>query len=499
MLAAPNRAVISDSDEIHAGASGIDPNAFPVPQFQSNPNLGDRARNRDWARREKEVYYQLGQHPQPWQYTTQGVNPNFTPPTQNRALQYVRRPEAPTGMLAGRMTPSQALAYTPPRPRGGWRSAPGTMTQYGRVVGQLNRQPTMYNAGGTWPNQYYPGGSNTYIPSWEATGLLIKYTREASYFRINKYAKDIKVPKDQGFYLTLSGEDPYRVVSINDYLWEDSADAPGGRQERQAFGFLPYRTARYCFPFSLGRKSVQQADWPILAEHARMAACKAMTVRTQLNTTVATTAAGWAGPWGNNYAAASNVWSTSPGGAGTCYIQNDINTGMIQIERASGGIVTDEDGLYFTVGPVLARGIAVSPEYRGYIQGSPDALSSLTDHRNPARKYGLAPQLYGLWLVVENAVRVTTPKPGNVPSPPSDSRSYIWPSTNAMISSKPQGFSAEGEQALDFSTLAFRFFEQMTTESKSDPDNRREIGRVVEDYVCRLQAPQTGFLFTGTS
>jgi hypothetical protein len=347
----------------------------------------------------------------------------------------------------------------------------------------------------TWPNQYYPGGSNTYIPSWEATGLIIKYTRNQTYFRINKYVKDIKVPRDQGYYLTLGAEDPYRVVSINDYLWEDSADAPGGRQERQAFGFLPYRTARYCFPFNLGRKSVQQAEWPILAEHAQMAAAKAMTVRTLLNTTLATTAANWTGTWGTNTSAVSGVWSTSA--IASNFIQNDINRALIAVEQASGGIVTDEEALQLTFNPTLARGVAGAPEYKQYIQGSPDALAAITDQRNPNRKYGLAPFLYGLRLVVENAIVVTTPKSGNVPSPPSQSRSYVWPTAHVVISSKPTGITAPDEQTLDFSTFCFRFYEQMTTEQKSDPDNRREVGRVVEDYVAMLQAPQTGYDLTG--
>ena len=101
--------------------------------------------------------------------------------------------------------------------------------------------------------------------------------------------------------------------------------------------------------------------------------------------------------------------------------------------------------------------------------------------------------------MVENAIQVTTPKSGNVPTPPSQARSYVWPTANPVITSRPQGIVAPDEQTLDFSTIAFRFFEQMTTEQKSDPDNRREVGRVVEDYCVTLQAPQTGYLFTGAS
>jgi hypothetical protein len=365
---------------------------------------------------------------------------------------------------------------------------------YNRVLGPQHRQPTMY---ATWPTQYYPGGSNTYIPSWEATGLIVKYTRNPSFFRINKYVKDISVPKDQGYYLTLSGDDPYRIQSLNDYLWEDSADAPGGRQERQAFGFNPYRTARYCFPFSLGQKSVSQAEWPILAEHAAMASAKAMTLRTMINTTLATTSANWTGSWGTNTTAVSGAWTTSS--LTNNYIQKDINIACIAIEQASGGIVTDEDALQITFNPTLARGIATSPEYKTYIQGSPDALAAITDQRNPNRKYGMAPYLYGLGLVVENAIVVTTPKSGNVPSPPAQSRSYIWATQYVNISSKPKGIVAPEEQTLDFSTFCFRFKEQMTVESKNDSDNRREVGRVVEDFTAVLQAPQTGYLLTGAS
>lgn len=483
----PGTAAINDSDRIMVGTGTPPPDALRRPNLPPpNPALGDRMRNRDWAGREQQAYYEMAQAPLPHQYTTNRPHPTFGGGSGNPATQWLAPQGPPTGLVR------RPTVYSAPGVQPGMTRP--TMA-YNRVVGNQNRQPTMYV--GTWPNQYYPGGSNTYIPSWEATGLIIKYTRNASFFRINKYVKDLKVPKDQGYYLTLSGDDPYRVVSVNDYLWEDSVDAPGGRQERQGFGFLPYRTARYCFPFSLGRKSVNQAEWPILAEHAAMMAAKAMTVRTILNTTLATTTANWTGTWGTNYGAVSGVWSTSS--IANSYIQADINTAMIAIEQASGGIVTDEEALQFTINPTTARQIAKSPEYKQYIQGSPDALAAITDQRNPNRKYGLAPYLYGLGLVVENAVRVTTPKPGNVPTPPSNSRSYIWPAANGVISSKPAGIVAAEEQTLDFSTFCFRFYEQMTTEQKSDPDNRREVGRVVEDYTVTLQAPQTGYLFTGIS
>lgn len=487
----PTRAAVHAADQIAVRAGSVNPAAFAhtLPQLPpANPALGNNMRQRDWAGREAQSYYEMGQAPLPYQYTTDRAHPVYGGGSGTPMTQWMPPAGPPTGFEARR----SPVVYSTPGVGGMVRPT----YAYNRVVG-AGASPLMYAAPGTWPAQYYPGGSNTYIPSWEATGLIIKYTRNPSFFRINKYVKEMKVPRDQGYYLTLGGDDPYRVVSINDYLWDDSTDAPGGRQERQAFGFLPYRTARYCFPFNLGRKSVVQAEWPILAEHAAMAAAKAMTVRTMLNTTLATTSANWSGQWGTNYSAVSGVWSTSS--LTNNYIQTDLNAALIAIEQASGGIVTDEEALQLTLNPTLTRGISKSPEYKTYIQGSPDALAAITDQRNPNRKYGMAPFLYGLRLVVENAIRVTTPKPGNVPTQPATSRSYIWASQYACISSKPQGIVASDEQTLDFSTFAFRFYEQMTTEQKSDADNRREVGRVVEDYTVTLQAPQTGYLLTGAS
>jgi hypothetical protein len=453
-----------------------------------NPNLGDSMRQRDWARREAETYYQMRHAPQPYQYTTDRPHPTFGGGSGTPVTQWLAPQGPPTG-FAARQAPvvysAQGVAPGITRPT----------YAYNRVVG-TGRAPTMYTTT-TWPYQAYPGGSNTYIPSWEATGMVIKFTRDADRFRINKYVKDIKVPKDQGYYLTLDADQPYRVVSINDYLWEDSADAPGGRQERMGFAFQPYRTARLCFPFSLGKKSVEQAEWPILAEHGKMMAAKAMTVRTKQMVNLISNSSYWSGLGFTNTGGTAGTWSTSDNT--NVYIQKTLNTALIAIEQASGGIVSDEDALHLTFNPTTARSVAVCPEYRTYIQGSPDALSALTDQRNPNRKYGLAPQLYGLDLVVENAIQVTTPKSGNVASPPAQSRSYIFGSTYALISSKPTGISAEGEQSLDFSTVQFRFYENMSVESKSDPDNRREVGRVVEDYTVSIAAPQTGYLVTGIS
>ncbi len=480
-------ATINGSDRIEVGGGYVPPaDAIPRPNLPPpNPALRDNGqmRNRDWSGREQEAYYQMQHAPLPTQYSRETPHPQFNPAAGTPLTQWLPPGRPPTGFAARSAPVLYSFGGMAPRPT--------------RPTAAYNRtaNPTMY----AWPSQYYPGGSNTYLPSWEATGLLVKFTRDPARFRINKYLKDITIKKDTGYYLTLNAQDPYRIVSVNDYLWEDSVDAPGGRQERQGFGFQYYKTARYCFPFNLGSKSVEQAEWPILAEHAAMQAAKAMTMRTYLNTTLVTTAAQWSGTGFTNTSAVSGAWSNMASNTDN-RIQTDINTAMLAIEIASGGIVTDEEALHITINPTLARAIAKSYEYKQYIQGSPDALAAITDQRNPNRRYGLAPFLYGLALVVENAVLVSTPKSGNVPTQPAQTQSYVWATQYALITSKPEGITqSSGEQNLDFSTICRRAYENMTVESKSDPDNRRQIGRVVEDYTITVQAPQTGYLLTGAS
>jgi hypothetical protein len=450
----PSRAATHTGDAIQVGTGGgTQDMTFRAPQLPPpNPALGDRMRNRDWEGRERQSYYEMAHAPQPWQFTHDRPHVQYGGGSGSPMTQWLAPQGPPQGFQRGGSV-SYADMGNPGGNAGMVRPTYAYNHNMGRVIGS-GRNPVNYSVG-TWPNMYYPGGSNTYIPSWEATGLIIKYTRDPSFFRVNRYAKDIKVPKDQGYYLALSGDDPYRVTSVNDFLWGDSADAPGGRDQRQAFGFLPFRTARYCYPFSLGRKSVTQAEWPILAEHAAMAACKAMTVRTYLSTALLTTAANWSGSWGTNTRAVSGAWSGST--TATVLIQKDINAACIVIEQASGGIVADEDALSMVFNPTLARGVAASLEMRDYIKGSPDALAAITDFRNPNRKYALAPYLYGLRLVIENAIIVTSPKSANVASPPSQTRSYIWPTANPVICSKPQGINATDEQTVDFSTFAYRF------------------------------------------
>ena len=332
------------------------------------------------------------------------------------------------------------------------------------------------------------GGSNTFVPSFDATGAIISYTRNPESFRISDYAKYITVKKDQGYFAAINPDEAARIVNDEDSLWEDGEDDKDQNDGKNEFEFKPYRTQRRRFGFNIGYKAAEQCDWNILANFSATKVQKAMTQRTKLALDVATTAANWGS---NTFDATTNygLWSSSD--ENTLAIQNSINAAVRGITTATGAVVNNPKSLMIVIDPVLASLIAASPEYRSYIKGSPDALAALTDWSNPNRIFGLCPYLYGVRLVVEATNRVTTRKGGT------QTRVNCMSSTKAVILSKPEGIpGADAVDAVDFSTLCFRFKEEMTIESKDDPDNRRHKGRVVEDYVVQLQAPETGFLLT---
>jgi hypothetical protein len=49
---------------------------------------------------------------------------------------------------------------------------------------------------------------------------------------------------------------------------------------------------------------------------------------------------------------------------------------------------------------------------------------------------------------------------------------------------------------VSFSTAHVFAHEEMTTETKDDVDNRRTLGRVVENYDVQIVAPATGYVLT---
>lgn len=338
----------------------------------------------------------------------------------------------------------------------------------------------------------YPASSGVFVPSHEASGsLVVEYSRNPNKFSLNKYVKLVPVTKEAGYYLKITAEQAARVLNTDakDHYWADGQEAPMGDNALESFEFDKYATRRTAYAFTLGQKTINQATWDILASHARIAAQQAMTHRTQVVNTLLTTG----GNWGANTATASAL-------VGGYLDQSTTTTMLIQtaflqicetLLKATLGAVTQSD-LIAVMNPTTARRLAKSQEIVEHLKQSPFAYAQIRgDVPNQNGMWGLPDTLYGLKIVIEDAVKVTSKKGATV------ARSFIHPDGSILFLSRPEGITGvEGQPS--FATASLFVYEEMTVEQMSDPNNRRILGRVVDDFAAEITAPASGYLLTSS-
>ena len=336
------------------------------------------------------------------------------------------------------------------------------------------------------------GGLNTYVPSTNAlaTGALqVEFTRAVNTFPITKYAQIVPVNQMTGYYLRLDSDDNVRITDINAFQWPLGNDRPVGSTNQH--DFVQFACARYAYPFYIPNETVKQAAWDVVAQHARAKAQLAMTGRcvraaTALTGSAAVTAFTAVG----NYAATGTAsaggapWTTSVSGGNV--IQKGIQGALRAISLATGGAVRAEYDVMMVVSPTVANLLAQTTEVRDYVKNYPAALPFLQGSDTFAM-YGLPPNLFGVQVVVDDSVRVTTRK-----GAASTTRSFIY-GNSAVFVSRPGGLIGV-EGSTSFSTVQIFAFEDMTVENWDDPKDRRIEGRVIDNSTVELVAPVSGYL-----
>ena len=331
-----------------------------------------------------------------------------------------------------------------------------------------------------------PGGTNTYVPSFsEATGMLqVEYTRSANDFPITQISKLVPVQKDTGYYLSIDHEETSRIVSDADYVWRDGNDAPEHWPTDHEFS--TFATERYAYGFNLGHKSIANADWEIVASHARMAASKAMRHRNARAATVLTTTGNW--PTGTTDSA-TNVGGGKMSGStsANAYIQKGFQ-GVREAISANTGEAVNPSDIVAVMSDITAHTLTQSPEYREYFQGSPFSTQFVRGDQE-FNDFLLLSTFFGIGgIVVDATTKVSTRKGG------AGTRARIYDDDIVFVS-RPGGIVGT-EGVPDFSTLSTFAYEDMTVETNDDAWNRRTRGRVVDDSAIVLTAPLSGYLLT---
>lgn len=340
----------------------------------------------------------------------------------------------------------------------------------------------------------FPSGTNIYVPTFAASGKLqTEYSRNPKTFPVNQYCKQFKVSRDQGWYLVITPEQAARVLNSNlsDFHWADGQTAPMGDENRESFEFKSYLTSRYVYPFSLGAKSVAQADWDIMASHARISAQTAMTARATKAITIMTDTSNWAANFGTATALAGGKVDAST--STTLYGKKLVRNVAAAVKKATLG-VANRDDLVMVMNPDTAAAWSESQEIVDHLKQSPFALAQVRqDVPSQNGQWGLPDVLYGVKPIIDDTVRITSKK-----GAASVTSGWAFPASTILFMTRSEGLRGS-EGVRDFSSVQMFLYEDMTVESKSDPDNRRELGRLVDDFDVKVVAPATGYLVTSAT
>jgi hypothetical protein len=346
-----------------------------------------------------------------------------------------------------------------------------------------------------------PSGTNTFVPSAEATdGLIVGFSRNVSKFAINRYTQIVPVKESVGKFLKMRTEQFVRAPfsDARDNVWHDGDDRPTGVANLVPFEFEPYLTTRYDIAFTLGRKTIEQAQFAIQPIHVQMEASQMMVKRTNL----ALNALGNA-TWANHQANVDGNFGTLNGNAALLatgknwtngtptdpHVKICLQTAALQINKDTQGVV-EPNMLKLVISPDVAFAISQSPEIQAAFIQSQFALGQTdgTD-RNINRGWGLPSHLYDFEVEVEGTVKDLS-RFGDT----STNSVYAVPQGFAYLVARP-GALVGIEGARNFSTVVGFFYEELTVEAFDDPKQRRIEGHVTSDFQYQVVAAQSGFQF----
>lgn len=345
----------------------------------------------------------------------------------------------------------------------------------------------------------FPSPTNAFVPSWEATGLVIQFVRSPSRFKLNEYVQKRPTTKPVGLYLKLDGATPIRVVTDEEFAWEDGDELPLGNTNIAPFEYAEFRCYRRAYPWTLGWQTIKNASWQVRAAQSQIVMMQAMTNRTKRLMTILETA----GTWGSNTATATDLnagagkWDTAsddPADPNYLAITKSINEAVRRIFLATNAMVAYED-LRLILSPGTAIAMSETPEIRNYLRESPFAMAQVRGEDRTARNnaWGLPNKYAGVELVVEDAPIVTTRQNAAMTASPA----FIKGDDNAILVSRPGGIDGPEVGGPSFSTVQwFHFDGELRVKSFQDELNEREVGAVVEQYKEVVAAPQSGFLIT---
>jgi hypothetical protein len=362
--------------------------------------------------------------------------------------------------------------------------------------------------------------------------MVSGYGRDVSSFDLLRYLEIRHVTKSMGFWLRMKSEQGARVRYNNlaDMRWPDGAERPRGQDNLELFEFEKYQTERYAKSFTIGQRTLDQADWPLREFQTKQIAQQMMTGKTVAAQNFLATA-----PWGPSQANVDGNGGTLGGNAAILGNGQNWSNGTslapnikISIEYAT-NIITlltvgtlKLDDLAMVISPATAYAMSVSPEINDIMARSIYAMPNLTGELWFNRQYALPDVLYGMRLIVDRTVQITNDK--LVTPAPLSAYQYVYPKGTAYVltieesraitkegkvgkiiptvkkNNRSEADMAGGERDPSnyypsLATLTGFFLEELTVESQSFPWDRLDSASIVSDFDLKLSSPKGGFQF----
>lgn len=339
----------------------------------------------------------------------------------------------------------------------------------------------------------FPSGQNVFIPDHEGSGkLVVDYSRNPKKFPLASYCQIQNPKKTIGYYLKMTVEEAGRVLNadLNDFAWPDGAEAPQDFGGTESFLWQPFRCERFQYGVPIGDLAADQASWDIIEQHARIKLQQALTARTLKAVSALQATANWDA---THTAVVSAISGNSGNWGASTTARQDIKRSLnyaaniILLDTLS---AIDVNDLILVMSPGCAKTLSETQEIVDHIKGSPDALAQVRGEL-PGRNaiFGLPDKLYGFPIVIENTARVTSRKGAT------RAASYVCTDSKPYMVARPGSLQGVGG-APTFSTVVLFMYEEMAVERMHDPNNRRTVVRVVENFDVKIVSSISGFLFT---
>lgn len=350
-----------------------------------------------------------------------------------------------------------------------------------------------------------------YVPA--ATGQLISFIRDPKNYLINDYAQLVPTKKTVGVYHRLGVDQPVRVFNDEENIWSDGKKRPAHHENQLKYDTVEFQTKRRDYGFTIGWKTIEQADVNMLTAHAQSAQNQLMTARTNRAVTLLETVS----QWGSNTDTASNLnggagtWdqgSSDPSHPSYLAIKKTLDTVARQVKLLTNGMV-DNNGkkgmLKLLISPGLAQKMSQSPEIHDYIKQCQFAMAQIEGRvAGQNAIWGLPDQLYGWELLVEDAPIVKQRQNSSeaIGSEASASglnpkRTFVKSDDKAVVLSRVGGLDGQ-YGAPSFSTLQIYYYgKELDVETFDEPKHRLTEGHCSEDVIEVIAAPASGFLIQG--